>query len=73
MQARRVGQPARLPSTEVACYRGIPTPRLEEKGGEIEPPRPVPLDYFSFRTPLKGFLSDLTSMKRPVFSSRLTQ
>ena len=35
--------------------------------------RSSPLDYFSFRTPLKGFLSDLTSMKRPVLSSRLTQ
>jgi len=31
------------------------------------------VNYFSFVTPLKGLSSDLTSMNRPVFVSRLTQ
>ena len=35
---------------------------------------PVPLDYFSLRTPLKGVFSEvLTSMMRPVSLSRLAQ
>ena len=53
---------------------GASTVPTNSRGGRMSPPAPMPLDYFSLRTPLKGFVSEVfTSMKRPVVSSRLTQ
>ena len=52
---------------------GVHALDVEWWGGRISPPAPVPLDYFSSRTPLKGVLLEVfTSMKRPS-GPRLTQ